>query len=97
MTGWSAPPRTSPGAWSCLSSTTIDGVMQMRELVDGLPIPAGETVTLMPGGYHVMLMDLKRPLKQGETVTVTLRFEKAGAVTLPLAVSRHATHFEARS
>ena len=78
--------------------TTIDGVMQMRELVDGLPIPAGETVTLMPGGYHVMLMDLKRPLKQGETVTVTLRFEKAGAVTLPLAVlAPNATHFEARS
>lgn len=63
-----------------------DGVMKMRELPDGLAIPAGETVALKPGGYHVMFMDLKGPLVEGETVTVTLVFEKAGEVTLPLAI-----------
>jgi copper(I)-binding protein len=64
----------------------VDGVMQMRELAGGLPIPAGETVLLMPGGYHVMLMELKAPLVEGETVDVTLTFETAGEVTIPLKV-----------
>ncbi|WP_298499033.1 copper chaperone PCu(A)C [uncultured Maritimibacter sp.] len=65
----------------------MDGdVMRMRELADGLVLPAGETVTLKPGGYHVMFMDLARPLVEGETVDVTLTFEKAGDVTLPLAI-----------
>ena len=61
-------------------------VMKMRELPDGLPIPAGKTVDLKPGGYHVMFMGLKAPLKEGETVDVTLTFEKAGAVVVPMAV-----------
>ncbi len=61
-------------------------VMQMRELAEGLPIPAGATVTLKPGSFHLMFMDLKQPLVEGETVTVTLTFEQAGAVTLPLAI-----------
>jgi copper(I)-binding protein len=63
-----------------------DGVMRMRELDGGLPIPAGATVTLQPGGFHVMFMELKQPLVEGETVDVTLVFEKAGEVTLPLAI-----------
>jgi periplasmic copper chaperone A len=50
-------------------------VMRMRELPDGLPLPAGQTVELKPGGYHVMLMDLKRSLKAGDTVAVSLVFE----------------------
>ncbi|WP_347266796.1 copper chaperone PCu(A)C [Paracoccus sp. (in: a-proteobacteria)] len=61
-------------------------VMQMRQLADGLEIPAGGTVELAPGGIHLMFMELKRPLAEGETVAVTLRFEHAGEVTLPLAV-----------
>ncbi len=61
-------------------------VMKMRPLPDGLPIPAGQEVVLKPGGYHLMFMGLKAPLKQGETVDVTLTFERAGAVTVPLAV-----------
>lgn len=65
----------------------MDGdVMRMRELEDGLAIPAGETVELKPGGYHVMFMDLAQPLVEGETVEVTLTFENAGDVTLPLAI-----------
>ena len=47
------------------------GVMKMRA-IPGLELPAGKAVDLKPGGYHVMLMDLKQQLKAGETVTVTL-------------------------
>ena len=50
------------------------GVMKMRA-VTGLPLPAGKTVALQPGGYHVMLMDLKAPIKAGETVPLTLVIE----------------------
>ncbi|EEB82380.1 DUF1775 domain-containing protein [Roseobacter sp. GAI101] len=63
-----------------------DSVMKMRELEDGLPIPAGETVMLKPGGYHIMFMDLAGPLSEGDTVEVTLTFKKAGEVTLTMPV-----------
>ena len=59
-----------------------NGVMTMRALDKGLPIEPGKTVKLAPGGYHLMLMDLKTPLKQGDKVPLTLEFEKAGKVTL---------------
>jgi copper(I)-binding protein len=65
----------------------MDGsVMRMREVEKGLEIPAGGSVTLAPGGYHLMMMGLKGPLKQGSTVPVTLTFEKAGTVDVELAV-----------
>jgi len=64
-----------------------DGVMRMRALADGLAIPAGETVALEPGGYHVMFMELTAPLAAGDTVRATLRFEPAGAIELPFAVA----------
>ena len=51
-----------------------------------MPIEPGKTVKLAPGGYHLMLMDLKTPLKQGDKVPLTLEFEKAGKVTLSLDV-----------
>lgn len=57
-----------------------NGVMEMRELAGGLPIPAGATVALKPGGYHIMFVDLKHPVKPGEVIHVTLSFEKAGNV-----------------
>lgn len=63
-----------------------DGVMKMRELAAGLPIPAGQTVELKPGGYHIMFLDLKAPLVEGETVDVTVIFEKAGEVVLHMPV-----------
>ena len=63
-----------------------NGVMTMRPLDDGLVIGPGKTVKLAPGGYHLMLFDLKRPLKQGDKVPLTLEFEKAGKVALSLAV-----------
>ena len=51
--------------------------MKMRELPGGLDLPAGQTVELKPGGYHVMMMDLKQALAKGSTVPMTLRFEDA--------------------
>lgn len=52
-------------------------VMKMRE-IKGLDLPAGKPVELSPGGYHVMLMELKRPLAEGETVPLTLVVESGG-------------------
>jgi uncharacterized protein YcnI/copper(I)-binding protein len=64
-----------------------DGVMQMRPLDQGLELKPGQTVELKPGGYHVMFLDLKRQLKQGETVKATLQFEKAGKVEVTFNVA----------
>jgi copper(I)-binding protein len=61
-------------------------VMRMRELAGGLEIAPGATVTLAPGGLHLMMMGLKAPLKQGERVPLTLVFEKAGKIDVELAV-----------
>jgi copper(I)-binding protein len=63
-----------------------NGVMTMRPLDQGLSIEPGKTVKLAPGGYHLMMFDLKGPLKQGDKVPVTLEFEKAGKVKLTLDV-----------
>ncbi|KTT92292.1 hypothetical protein NS44R_14720, partial [Mammaliicoccus sciuri] len=52
-----------------------NGVMKMRALDKGLAIEPGKTVKLAPGGYHLMMFDLKNPLKQGDKVPVTLEFE----------------------
>lgn len=62
------------------------GVMKMRELDKGVVIAPGKTVKLAPGGNHLMLMDLKSPLKPGEKVPLTLQFEKAGKVNVSLDV-----------
>lgn len=62
------------------------GVMKMRPLPKGLEIPAGGTVKLEPGGYHLMLMQLKKPLTVGQRYKATLVFEKAGAVDVEFEV-----------
>ncbi len=55
---------------------SMDGnVMKMRALSGGLELPAGKAVELKPGGYHVMLLDLKQTLKEGDSVPVTLVVE----------------------
>lgn len=61
-------------------------VMKMRQLADGVEIPAGETVTLAPGGIHIMFMGLTQAFVEGESVPVTLTFEKAGSVDVELPV-----------
>ena len=65
-----------------------DGVMKMRELEDGIEIPAGETVTLKPGGLHIMFMGLTQSFEEGSSVPVVLTFEKAGDVDIELAVGK---------
>ncbi len=66
--------------------TTGDGVMQMQRDEDGFPIPAGGEHALARGGDHVMFLGLKRPLEQGETIPLTLVFEKAGEVQVEVPV-----------
>ena len=63
-----------------------NNVMKMRELEKGLEIPAGATVMLKPGGYHIMFMGLKAPFAKDTKVPVTLVFEKAGSLDVELAV-----------
>jgi copper(I)-binding protein len=57
-----------------------NNVMQMRALPDGLALPAGKAVALQPGGFHVMLMDLKLPLQKDTTIPLTMRFKDAKGV-----------------
>lgn len=74
------------------SSTTMGGdmgAMVMQE-VDRIDIPAGESVELKPGGYHVMLLELAAPLEVGSTFTVTLTFENAGERDVTVEVREQA-------
>jgi copper(I)-binding protein len=61
-------------------------VMRMRPVAGGVEIGPGQQVELKPGGFHIMLMDLRQPLKQGEKVKGQLRFEKAGTIEIEYAV-----------
>jgi copper(I)-binding protein len=62
------------------TSMTPDGVMQMRQVKDGLPIPAGGSLALTPGGTHLMLIGLQEPLQAGGEVTLTLEFADAAPI-----------------
>ena len=66
--------------------TTADGAMTMHEMGSGVELEPGTAVTFTPGGKHVMLVDLAKPLAVGETFDVTLEFAKADSITLPVAV-----------
>jgi periplasmic copper chaperone A len=66
--------------------STVDGVMKMRELKDGLAIPAHGAVTLAPNGYHLMFTGLKQPLIKGAVAKATLTFEHAGPIPVEFAV-----------
>jgi copper(I)-binding protein len=85
------PAEGSDSSMDMGSDTSMDmgdmssGEMVMRE-VEAIDIPAGETVMLMPGGYHIMLIDLAAPLELGQTFDVVLTFETAGDVTVPVEV-----------
>lgn len=65
-----------------------NGVMKMGELTEGLPLPAGETVSLKPGGDHLMLISLVRPLAVGDHVVLTLTFEHAPPAEVSAAVAQ---------
>jgi copper(I)-binding protein len=88
---------SAPDKVSCVSddasaqcqihSMTMDGgVMKMRPVEDGLEIKPGESVTLKPGGNHMMFLSLKHPLEQGQTVKVRLKFDHAGTIELDYPV-----------
>ena len=62
------------------------GVMRMRPVEGGLAIAPGQTVELKPGGYHIMFIGLKKPLKTGDHVAATLKFEKAGPLRVDFYV-----------
>ncbi len=78
----------SPAAGHAMlhESKNENGVMTMSEVM-GLDIGAGATVAMAPGGIHIMFMDLKAPLVEGQSITLELTFEKAGkiAVEVPIA------------
>ena len=91
ITGKGAPDRLtaveSPAADKVQLHESIDdkGVMKMRP-VPALALEPGKTVTLAPGGYHIMMMGLKAPLKAGDTFPMTLRFEHAPPLTVSVTV-----------
>ncbi|MEX2165783.1 MAG: copper chaperone PCu(A)C [Methyloceanibacter sp.] len=72
------------------TTMTAEGVMQMRQIKDGLPIEAGKTIELKPGGIHFMLLGLDGGLNAGEALPLTLEFAKAGAVEVAVPVSADA-------
>ena len=79
---------STPAAQDALmSETTANGAETMTAVAGGLPIPAHGHVTLGPDGYHLMLTNPATALEQGDTVTLALRFEHAGTVTLKVPVT----------
>jgi copper(I)-binding protein len=89
---------TVPDKVNCVSSdvsaqcqihtmTMEDGVMKMRPVEGGLEIKPGETVALKPGGFHMMLLDLKHPLEPGQNVKATLKFDHAGTVDVEYPIA----------
>ena len=64
----------------------VNGIMKMREVEGGLAVPANGSVTLKPGGYHVMLIGLKKPLVDGQSFPLTLTFAKAGNISITVPV-----------
>jgi copper(I)-binding protein len=79
---------SSPIAQAIELHTSIDegGQSQMRPIEGGLPIPAGGEVDFSPRGAHLMLIGISHELRQGDTVTITLRFEQAGEVVVQVPV-----------
>ena len=67
--------------------TEDNGVMKMRP-VAAIPVEPGKPTELKPGGYHVMLMGLKNPLKEGDSFPMTLKFEKAGTIQVTVKVEK---------
>lgn len=76
------------GAQTVELHETVDdnGVMKMRPHPEGWEVPAGGTLELKPGGKHVMLIGLKEPLTAGTQITLVLKFEKAGEITVQVPV-----------
>jgi copper(I)-binding protein len=82
LTGVSSP----EAGMAMLHQTTTSGGMSSMSDMDNLPLPHGRVVVLAPNGTHIMLMDLKHPLKPGETLHLTLNFAHAAAQTIAVPV-----------
>jgi copper(I)-binding protein len=82
------------------SMTMDNGIMKMREL-ESLPIPAGKMVNLSPGGIHLMLVGLKKPLKAGEKIALTLEFKdtagKSSSVNITAPIQNEASEHDHHS
>jgi copper(I)-binding protein len=80
---------TSPAAAKAQlhEMTNNHGIMQMRE-VPAIDLPPGKKMTLKPGGLHIMLMGLKHPLQPGQSVPLSLRFEKSGTREVNAAIGK---------
>jgi len=77
------------GALAQIHSTRMENnMMVMYELKQGLPLPAGQAVTLAPGGDHIMLLGVREPLVTGDTVPLTLAFAQAGPVEVEASVGQ---------
>jgi uncharacterized protein YcnI len=87
-----APDRLTGGSFPLASKVEVHemklegDVMRMKPVEGGLEIKPGATIELKPGGLHLMFVDLKEPLKEGQTVRGTLTFEKAGSVAVEYTV-----------
>lgn len=68
------------------TTMTADGVMQMRQVKDGLAIEGGKVIELKPGGAHLMLLGLDGALNAGDTLPLTLEFAKAGAIEVVVTI-----------
>jgi uncharacterized protein YcnI/copper(I)-binding protein len=84
LTGGSFP---LAGRFEVHEMATVEGVMRMRELAQGLEIAPGQTVELKPGGFHVMFMDLREPVREGRPLKGTLVFQRAGSVEIEYHVA----------
>ena len=73
------------------SMVTEAGVMKMRE-INGLDIPANGKAELTPGGYHIMLIGIADGLKEGTKFPLTLKFEKAGEITVQVVAEKPGAH-----
>jgi len=70
------------GKASLHETSMAGGIMRMRELSEGIEVPAGATVRLSPSGKHVMIEGLAKPLAAGSSIRLTLTFERQGKVTI---------------
>jgi hypothetical protein len=68
------------------TETTMGGGAMTMQPVESIELPAGVAVEMKPGGYHIMMMDLVKPLEIGSTLKVTLTFETAGEITIDVPV-----------
>ncbi len=67
-----------------------DGVMKMRAVKDGIEIKPGSSLEFKPGGYHIMLLGLKKTLEAGATAPLTITLAKAGAISMEIKVEKTA-------